>query len=118
MSAAPQKAKAHAVSYCRCGTPTEGVASTSWCQAAMTQPDTIRTTAPTAAKRNADQAVMRGTNFIPGRPDCESEAGFYPTRLAATGAVALVHDSNRHAGARPMAGPNENLRWDEVARCP
>src|ERR1700693_4470096 len=79
MSAAPQKAKAQAVSYCRCGTPTEGVGSTSWCQAAITQPETARTTAPTAAKRIADHAATRGTplNFIRGRPGGESEAEFY-----------------------------------------
>ena len=61
MNAAPQKAKAHAVSYCRCGTPTEGVAKTSRCQAAITQPETASTTAPIVAKRIADQAATRGT---------------------------------------------------------
>src|SRR3984893_13177702 len=79
ISAAPQEAKAHAVSYCRWGTPTEGVAITSWCQAAITQLETARTTTPTVAKRIADRAAPRGTplNFIRGRPDREREAGFY-----------------------------------------
>src|ERR1019366_1443019 len=97
MSAAPQKAKAHAVSYWRCGTPRDGVASTSWCQAAMTQPATATTTTPTAAKRIADQAATRGMrpNFIPGRPDRGSEAGFYLDALDAR-PQARCHDPKIH----------------------